>query len=645
MEQYGLPSGFKKGPLGLQIPMGTGPISDVDVKNYYDAVKKREAEERLNYPILGGIKSGIDKVAEFLGGFTGLGSREEPVYGSEYYQGPGIDFSQLPESSENTPSAYDYGELVGAWPGMGVPKALLAKGGALLGKAAANSDMLLPMMAGLDWKQWATKRGTSLFAHGAKDNAILKSGKIDPRYHDTTDIMGYAHHKAPDTTYPEQYAYGSIKPGQVRSPMVLQSEPRFENALDLINPDPDDISQALAFVEPEKRKRLIDNFREIKRRQNLAAERNAAVESIPFEERAVIHHSSPNDEPINFEQYQDWYDTTSKYGEDTPEGARAAFNRKYYNQNPLDTDYDVWADIRDKFSHHFRFNPKGSGPNVINNLDDIGSRYVADNLRFTPHQMMYDTPWDAIRYRDIDKEAWAFAPRVEDILKPGGVKLLPNRPHDFKQIPGESHDDATARMIEFLTEQNPEAQELIRNMPPEGINLKPSPDTLLGSGRQTRFIGGPSGIQDLTPDGNVLREAVPSQKGFQENEINLKVNPYYFDALAETQPELMIQLLEENPIPILEHIQKSGAGMDLVPLIYKKHPGIISIKQYIDKLKSQGIASKPLYYPRANSNFPTMPENAIPYEDAVANTGLSLEEFHQNLKTKYPFINSIIGGK
>ncbi len=55
--------------------------------------------------------------------------------------------------------------------------------------------------------------------------------------------MGYAHHKAPDTTYPEQYAYGSIKPGQVRSPMVLQSEPRFENALDLINPDPDDISQ------------------------------------------------------------------------------------------------------------------------------------------------------------------------------------------------------------------------------------------------------------------------------------------------------------------------------------------------------------------------------------------------------------------
>lgn len=101
--------------------------------------------------------------------------------------------------------------------------------------------------------------GNSIF-HGSKS----AFDKFKPELNDESDVLGWMTHLAEDPKYAEQYAVGSAKHGGASSydrPNIIAAKPEAQNTLDLVDPNPDDMSAALAGLDPIQRQYAIKNFK------------------------------------------------------------------------------------------------------------------------------------------------------------------------------------------------------------------------------------------------------------------------------------------------------------------------------------------------------------------------------------------------
>jgi hypothetical protein len=180
---------------------------------------------------------------------------------------------------------------------------------------------------------------------------------FDPSKYDVSDVLGWMTHAAKNPHYAARYAFGDIKGwGGGENPNIRAIVPKAENVLDLIDPTPDDLSAALATMEPLRRKEAIRVFKDARRQ--------------------VAHKG------------------------------------------------DIYKYI--KSSHYPSL---GEIPR-----EEIPIRSLAEKIRLTPEDFDRSL-FDAIRYRDVGEEAWAFPSRTP-LETPWGVPLTEPRSNlEVKQLP------------------------------------------------------------------------------------------------------------------------------------------------------------------------------------------------------------------
>jgi hypothetical protein len=151
--------------------------------------------------------------------------------------------------------------------------------------------------------------------------------KFDPSKYDTSDILGWMTHGAADPDYAAEYAFGNMKGSFSLQPKsnIIAMQPQAKNVLDLVDPNADDISQILASFSPERRRELINEFKNARQK---------------------------------------------------PERAREYLSSYHYPDKDLIPE------------------------------EEIPVRYMAESLRLEPGQLE-KTPFDAIRYHDVNKESFA----------------------------------------------------------------------------------------------------------------------------------------------------------------------------------------------------------------------------------------------
>lgn len=153
--------------------------------------------------------------------------------------------------------------------------------------------------------------------------------KFDPRKYDTSDVLGWMTHFAEEPKYAQTYAsgaskgvkqvdfnpsFGPVDEGELQyekgwnvgdkpytptmgtvHPRTIPAEIKAKNVLDLVDPNPDDLSQALAALNLEDRKHLIKNFKSVR-----AVVRDAPNERAHFlrpdHYPGAIKHTIPSNE-------------------------------------------------------------------------------------------------------------------------------------------------------------------------------------------------------------------------------------------------------------------------------------------------------------------------------------------------------------
>lgn len=129
-----------------------------------------------------------------------------------------------------------------------------AKANAIGQMVMAASDVA---KAGLPF---AAMRGNNPVFHGRVKP--LKEGLISNSRTDTTDTLGWMRHFAENPEYANTYASNDGKwatgnSGHNVTPAIIDNK----NTLDLINPNPDDISQALASIPKWDRRNILDKYK------------------------------------------------------------------------------------------------------------------------------------------------------------------------------------------------------------------------------------------------------------------------------------------------------------------------------------------------------------------------------------------------
>jgi hypothetical protein len=183
------------------------------------------------------------------------------------------------------------------------------------------------IQAGLPFS--AIMKGRSVYHGTPYASRIAKEG-FDPSQYNKEDTLGWLTHFAEDPTYASSYAAKTGRGGSI-IPVKLGAQ----NVLDLIEPNIDDLAQAMASIRPEQRKHLLSLFRYTKR----------------------------------------------LIGERHPLGSL--------------------SQVIDLSSRAF----KGA------KIEDIPARAVAQKLRLNEEEFNR-TPFDAIRYHDINERSWAVKPEV-----------------------------------------------------------------------------------------------------------------------------------------------------------------------------------------------------------------------------------------
>lgn len=214
--------------LRLNLPEAPAPLSP-GVEAMYEAERKqKENQWRQEHPIKAGISDVVGSGLDFLGGLTGLKSAES--------------------IKENPATAY--GELAGGLTDL-IP-----------GKAALTGVA----KAGLPFLAYAPR-----VFHGTQRDFL----KFDPKVYDKSDVLGWMTHAAADPEYAGiGYALGQSKHGSTskKGAQIFPIEPKAENVLDLVEPNMDDLAQTIAAMNPEKRRRVIDNYKRFMRDKERATE-------------------------------------------------------------------------------------------------------------------------------------------------------------------------------------------------------------------------------------------------------------------------------------------------------------------------------------------------------------------------------------
>lgn len=143
---------------------------------------------------------------------------------------------------------------------------------------------------------------------------------LDPAFYDTNDTLGWMTHAAENPEYASEYSIHGAKGmsipdpndvfhssgylrnddlkdawGQKLSPFTRQMVIRNENTFDAINPNPDDLSAALAAVPAGRRKNLIKDFKDIQRTNNYSPSEDLAKQIIYEFNNPRTFRSSPFD--------------------------------------------------------------------------------------------------------------------------------------------------------------------------------------------------------------------------------------------------------------------------------------------------------------------------------------------------------------
>lgn len=93
--------------------------------------------------------------------------------------------------------------------------------------------------------------------------------KFNPKLYDKSDTLGYMTHFAEEPGYAAQYADSSVKSHRGNRPQIIPAHIDAKNVLDLHNPNPDDLSQAIASLPSNERSQLVDYYRSMSRDPNI----------------------------------------------------------------------------------------------------------------------------------------------------------------------------------------------------------------------------------------------------------------------------------------------------------------------------------------------------------------------------------------
>jgi hypothetical protein len=138
-------------------------------------------------------------------------------------------------------------------------------------------------LAGLPFASFA-KKGINRLFHGTQKNFE----RFDPSVYDKYDVLGWMTHAAEDAEYGNKYAMGRSKgiisiddsedytidssylnpwglPHRDVTPQILPIKPEANNVLDLVEPNIDDLSQALASMDSWNRRLEIKRFKNAKK--------------------------------------------------------------------------------------------------------------------------------------------------------------------------------------------------------------------------------------------------------------------------------------------------------------------------------------------------------------------------------------------
>lgn len=225
-----------------------------------------------------------------------------------------------------------------------------------------NMDRGAGSLAGLPFSAYRSKLPLGYVTHGTPNARNFE--KLDPAKRDIGDILGWARvHAAEDPEYSNDYAMGYLKHmNNVESPAVLPLTSDANNVLDLIDPNMDDLSQAVAGLDPVNRSNSINKFREARR---------------------VIRRFK--------EEVMDKYSDTKSSTNSPSIFDMAEQSHEQFLRNKLGLK-----------SIHF---PEGV------KLEEGPMRVLAEYIRYN-EDSFHRTPFDAIRYHDINRKSWAFSKKA-----------------------------------------------------------------------------------------------------------------------------------------------------------------------------------------------------------------------------------------
>ena len=125
------------------------------------------------------------------------------------------------------------------------------------------------VQAGLPFGAYATKGIKQIF-HGTPDSLWTK---FNPNVYNKQDVLGHMTHAAEDAAYADRYATKSAWGNSNRKGQrIIPLQPEAKNVLDLVDPNADDISQALAFASPAERREQIKKFKTANRQIGIEPE-------------------------------------------------------------------------------------------------------------------------------------------------------------------------------------------------------------------------------------------------------------------------------------------------------------------------------------------------------------------------------------
>jgi hypothetical protein len=254
----------------------------------------------------------------------------------------------------------------------------LALEGSPVGKAIGAGAK---MLAGLPFAAYIPKL-TKLkggVGHGTTAVDKIAAEGIDPKRFDEADVLGWMLHAAENPEYFNRYADGSLKGVKGTRQGVLPLAPDAKNVLDLVEPNTNDLAHAIAQLNPHERMYALDKFK-----QGKVVQRDMLANA---------------DAPMNRRDF-------------------LAKTRAMRVSTGIKSQHYPLPDAAGSTSFKITDDPL---------IDNLPAAALADRLRLDKHEFAA-SPFDAIRYRDMDHNSWAFDTNKVPIKTTFGTEIPVQRP-------------------------------------------------------------------------------------------------------------------------------------------------------------------------------------------------------------------------